>query len=532
MKIVSISILLIWLGAITHAQTWLQDQKIVASDRNDTDFLGIDVAIDGNRLIVGSHMQDFDENGQNEIAGAGAVYIFEEDVSNNWIEVDKLVASDRADNDQFGWSVAVSGDYAIVGAYLEDNDVSGGNFLSASGSAYIFERDTNGNWQQVQKLTAAVRGLNDRFGWDVSISGDYAIVGSYFEDEDENDQNFLSGAGSAYIFKRDGTGIWNQVQKIVAQDRSSGDLFGHSVFINQDRLIVGAPGQEDRPGAAYVFEKDGTGNWAEVKKLTALDGTNGDQFGYRVGIDTDYTIVVALTEEEDASGQNTITDSGSAYIFERDGTGEWSQAQKLVASDRDVNSNWFGYGVSIGGKYAVIGARYEDKDGSGQDPLTDAGAAYIYERNMDGTWSEMQKIVNTDRSIYNQFGYSVAISGDFLIAGAVGETLDASGQNPISRAGAAYVFQLTPPLNIDNDSFGPLLKIYPNPTNWALTLDLGTNYGSIILTLTNCIGQTLLTKSFRDTDNINFEIEGAKGVYFAQVATGDGKYVVLKVVKR
>lgn len=121
---------------------------------------------------------------------------------------------------------------------------------------------------------------------------------------------------------------------------------------------------------------------------------------------------------------------------------------------------------------------------------------------------------------------------DFLISGARSENLDASGENPIGGAGAAYVFQLTPPLNIDNDDFGSSLKLYPNPTNGVLTLDLGANYSFIELTITNSIGQKLLIKSFKNTDSVDFEIRVSNGVYFAQVVTGDGKYAVLKVVKR
>ena len=123
-----------------------------------------------------------------------------------WNEAIKAVASDRAAGDEFGDSVSISGDYAIVGAYEEDEDASGGSTQADAGSAYIFERDGLGNWTQAQKLTASDRAAGDFFGWSVSISGDYAIVGAYGEDEDASGANTQNSAGSAYIFERDGTG--------------------------------------------------------------------------------------------------------------------------------------------------------------------------------------------------------------------------------------------------------------------------------------------------------------------------------------
>ena len=236
-----------------------------------------------------------------------------------WNEAIKTVASDRAASDVFGYSVSISGSYAIVGAYQEDEDASGANYQLDAGSAYIFERDGLGNWTQAQKLTASDRAAFDYFGHSVSISGDYAIVGAYGESEDASGANFQNAAGSAYIFERDGLGNWTQAQKLTASDRASGDYFGHSVSISGDYAIVGA---------------------------------------YR--------------EDEDASGANTQSQAGSAYIFERDGLGNWTQAQKLTASDRAAE-DYFGWSVSISGSYAIVGAWQESEDASGANYQNDAG---------------------------------------------------------------------------------------------------------------------------------------------------------------
>ncbi len=376
-------------------------------------------------------------------------------------EVTKAVASDRGTMDYFGSSVSISGNYAIVGAYPEDEDASGGNTLSYAGSAYIFERDGSGNWNQAQKIVASDREYSDRFGASVSISGNYAIVGAVTESHDASGGNPLSRAGSAYIFKRDGSGNWSQVQKIVASDRAIDDLFGNSVAINGNYAIVGT-GYEDEDasggntlsnaGSAYIFEKDGSGNWTQVQKIVASDRASNDLFGVSVSINGNYVIVGANSEDDDASGGNTLSDAGSAYIFERSAGGNWSQVQKIVASDR-ANDDWFGFSVSISSIYAIVGAYGEDEDILGGNTLNRAGSAYIFKREGSGNWNEIQKIVASDRGANDWFGNKVSVSGNYAIVGAYAEDEDAAGGNTLGDAGSAYVFEYSAPLPIELTSF-------------------------------------------------------------------------------
>jgi len=228
-----------------HAQNFNEVIKAVASDRGTYDYFGVSVSISGDYAIVGAYRDREDTSGANTLSDAGSAYIFERDAGGNWQEVKKIVASDRGAVDYFGFSVSISGDYAIVGAFIEDEDTSGANTLSESGSAYIFERDAGGNWKEVQKIVASDRETNDLFGYSVSISGDYAIVGAHYEDEDTSGANTLSLAGSAYIYERDAGGNWKEVQKIVASDRGATDLFGMSVSISGNYVIVGANEEDE-----------------------------------------------------------------------------------------------------------------------------------------------------------------------------------------------------------------------------------------------------------------------------------------------
>jgi len=407
-------------------------QKLVASDRAMEDHFGCSVSISGDYAIVGAYREDEDSTGNNYMSWAGSAYIYYWD-GETWELQAKLVASDRSTSDYFGKCVAISGDLAIVGAPYEDDDAAGENFASSAGSAYIFKREGTG-WDQQAKLVASDRTYNDYFGRSVSISGNYAIVGVPEEDEDASGENRLSNAGSAYIFYWDGLS-WTQQAKIVASDRDYSEYFGYSVSISGDYAIIGAI----NANTAYIFKRNGT-DWEEQSLIRSSDRISGDYFGYSVSISGEYAIVGAIYEDEDVSGGNTLSNAGSAYIFKRDGV-NWEQQAKIVASDRDENDA-FGYSVSISGNHAIVSAFYESENVPGDNTLPYAGSAYIYKR--DGiSWGQQAKIVPLDRESSDYFGTSVSIYGDHAIVGAEFEDENAFGSDSLYDAGSAYIFSIT-----------------------------------------------------------------------------------------
>lgn len=436
------------LPTIVVAQGFFEAQKIVASDRDSLDLFGFSVAISGDYAIVGAYNEDDNLVGADSLANAGAAYIYERDANGNWSQAQKIIASDRAEGDLFGYEVAISGDYAIVGAYEEDEDALGADTKNRAGSAYIFER-SGGTWSQVQKIVASDRNSNDRFGFSVSISGDYAIVGAYNEDHDAAGLNSKNNAGSAYIFSRSGGGIWSEQQKIVASDRSNADVFGFDVAISGNYALIGAF-QEDhnvagtdslnRSGSAYFFERDtDTDVWSEVYKAVASDRDAEDRFARSVAIDADYAVIGAYFEDHNTSDADSLRRAGSAYIYERTG-GSWSQTQKIVASDRAKNDN-FGNSVAISGDLIVIGAPKEDHDPAGSNSISNSGSLYVFERGGGGTWSEVQKIKHSDRNNSDLLGTSVAISGEYIFAGLSSEDDDVDGSDGKTSAGSAYLFE-------------------------------------------------------------------------------------------
>ena len=387
---------------------WGEVKQLVASDAQASDNFGNSVAMAGDVAVVGA---DYEKAGGNN---AGAVYIFKRNKggANAWGEVKKLTASDAQADDFFGYSVAVAGDVAIVGTPYED---AGG---SSAGAAYVIPvADETKDFCEVAKKTASDAEASDRFGWSVAVAGDVAVVGALWEDTGG------VNAGAAYIFERNigGTNAWGEVKKLTASDAEAQDYFGNSVAVAGDVAAVGAYGGE----AAYVFERNagGANAWGEVKKLIASDAVMGDQFGNSVAVAGDVVVVGAYGKNLGGFGV------GAAYVFERNigGINAWGEVKKLIASDAEPY-DYFGCSVAAAGDVVVVGAFGEDAGG------TNSGAAYIFERNIGGTnaWGEMKKLIASDAEADDNFGRSVAVAGDVAVVGAWRES---------SYTGAAYIFE-------------------------------------------------------------------------------------------
>ncbi|MEK6644313.1 MAG: FG-GAP repeat protein [Planctomycetota bacterium] len=354
------------------------------------------------------------------------------------VEITKLIGADTADNDQFGVSVDIDGDTAIVGAHGDDN--AGG---TTAGAAYVFIR-SGGAWIQQAKLTASDAASGDTFGASVAIEGDTAVVTA-----DQDDHAGGVSAGSAYVFIRM-DGVWSQQAKLVASDAAASDRFGNAVSLSGDTVVVGA-GLDDHtslmePGAAYVFTRC-NGSWSQQAKLTASDAANGDRFGASVAIDQNW-VVVGANSDDHVGGAN----AGSAYVFVRAGT-LWTQTQKLTASDAAMD-DFFGDAVSISADTLVIGAPVDDHAGG-----SNAGSAYVFVR-LAGVWSQQAKLTASDAEPGELFGYSVDMSGDAAVLGAQAD----------EGIGSAYVFarsgvvwsqqaKLLPPDGALNDAFGSAVAL-------------------------------------------------------------------------
>ncbi len=398
-------------------------QELFASDGATEDRFGCSVSIDGDYAIIGA--EDDDDNGLD----SGSAYIFKRN-GTGWMEQSKLLPSDGELYDCFGLSVSIDGDYVIIGASHDDD------YGHCSGSAYIFKR--NGTvWTEQSKLLPSDAKKDQLFGCDVSIDGDYVIIGAGGDDE------YGWYSGSAYIFKRNGT-VWTEQSKLLPSDGDGHDCFGNSVSIDGDYVIIGAPGDEDNgfcSGSAYIFKRNGT-VWTEQSKLLPSDGEPYDSFGLgSISINGQYAIIRVFDDDR----------VGSAYIFKRDGN-IWTQQVKLIASDGKI-CGYFGFSVSIDGDYAIIGA-YGDNDHG-----YNAGSAYVYKR-IGASWSRHVKLLAPDGIKEDWFGWSVAIDGDNAIISAMG----ADGKE--AKSGSAYIYknisEFQPPSipSINGPTSGKLLIKY------------------------------------------------------------------------
>ena len=430
-----------------------------------------------------------------------------------------LRASNTAENNYFGNSVAISGNYAIVGATHEDE--SSTNILFDSGAAYIFELDDSGNWIQRQILRASNLGASDQFGVSVAISGDCAIVGA-FEEDGTSVSATTDGCGAAYIFERDGSGNWTEKTILRASNLGASDYFGWSVAISGNYAIVGAFQEDgtsvgattDSCGAAYIFERNGSGNW--IQNPTILRASNlgaSDQFGRSVAISGTYAIVAAFFE--DGTSVSATTDNcGAAYIFERNsGTGVWNETRVLRASNLGAG-DLFGRSVAISGNYAIVGADAEDGT---NNTITDCGAAYIFERNDSGVWTEIKllRATNVVNGSQDNFGKIVAIDGNYVIVGIPG---DDGTSNNISSSGAANIFKgsvvglnptalsfvnntLTIANSIDSTDTDPVsFSLTAGTTLTSLNVSAFSGSGTVTYTLAVSGGANVVTGTFNATN--------------------------------
>lgn len=387
----TLTLAFLWLTFTGHAQNFQQTDTQTADVFNMDDEFGTSVSISGNYAVVGAPEHDEDVSGGNNISNAGAVYIFKNDGAGNWAFHQKIVSPARNISDQFGGSVSIAGDYIIVGANLADSNPAT-NLNSNEGAAYVFKRNTGSDqWVILGAPLVAPNVANaDQFGISVAITNTGdAFVGANAEDEDASDGDFKDGAGSAYFYRWDGTN-WNMKQKIVASDREQFESFGSSLAVSGNFLVIGAQAEDV--------------------------STIGDNFG-------------------------------AAYVYQfNSSTEQWDEFTKLTAPTADRStSDAFGVSVAIDGDWIVVGANFDDeKDDTGTDgsPLDNAGAAYVFK--YDGTsWNYTKKLVAGVRAAADNFGVRVSISGENILISAQAEDEDENEDNTINNAGSAYIFHLT-----------------------------------------------------------------------------------------
>ncbi len=376
--------------------------RMMPIDPDGATFFGVSVTISGTTAVIGATGALVGEE------ESGAAYVFTENEPPFWNQHVKLTAGDRKGGDQLGYAVAISGNEIIAGAPLQD---AGGR---SSGAAYIFQKSEESGWVESSKLSDGETASEDQFGTSVAISGNIAVSGAQQGDD------IAPNAGAAYIFERNRI-LWLQRGKLTAEDGKAGDMFGNSVAISGETILVGAPGVDDagpEAGATYVFVRV-DGEWIQQAKLIGTDIGAFDQFGSAVTVHENTAIIGAYAKDE------VGTDSGAAYVFVRNGNA-WTQQAKLTPRDA-VQGDHFGFSVSVHSDTAFIGAPLSNAAGP------DSGAAYLFTRN-GTTWRQELQLLSNDIGIGDEFGYAVDLINGAAIVGAPKEDRHQEDM------GAAYVF--------------------------------------------------------------------------------------------
>jgi hypothetical protein len=380
------------------------ETKIMPSDGAADDRFGDACSIDGDVMVVGAPWHD--DLG----IDSGAAYVYRRD-GDGWTEEAKLLASDGAAGDEFGWAVSISGNRIVVGAGADDDQGDD------SGSAYVFSY-AHGAWTEEAKLLASDGAAGDEFGHAVAVHGDTVCVGAWGDDDNG------PWSGSAYVFHL-GVFGWNEDAKLLASDGEDYDYYGVSVSLDADALVVGAIYDDDNgdnSGSAYVYRHDGPA-WTQEAKLLPSDGEAHDNFGVFVSIDG-VAIGVGAWGDDDNGGS-----SGSAYVFRHDGLA-WNEDAKLLASDGSYG-DVFGICVSINGDAMVVGAPLDDDNGSS------SGSAYVF--RYDGAqWTEDDKLLASEDAAHSAFGDSVSLDGDMVVVGALWGNSDSG----VDNVGSAYAIDL------------------------------------------------------------------------------------------
>jgi hypothetical protein len=454
-----------------------------ASNTDANDSFGASVALSGDTLAVGARKEDSAATGvsgdqsSNAAGLAGAVYVFTRS-GGVWSQQAYLKASNTGAGDYFGRSVALSGDTLAVGAYLEDSDatgvngVQGSNAARNSGAVYVFTR-SGGAWSQQAYLKASNTGERDFFGTSVALSGDTLAVGAPQEYSDatgvngDQSSNAAIFSGAVYVFTRSG-GAWSQQAYLKASNTAAHDHFGASVALFDNTLAVVAESESSDAtningdqnsnaasdsGAVYVFTRSG-GAWSQQAYLKASNTDAGDFFGASVALSGDTLAVGAYGERSDATGvngdqsSNAARDAGAVYVFTHSG-GAWSQQAYLKASNTGAGVR-FGASVALSDNTLAVGAYGEDGGATGvngdqgSNSALSSGAVYVFTRS-GGAWSQQAHLKASNTGAGDQFGRSVALSGDTLAVGTYGEDSDATGvngdqsSNAAGQAGAVYV---------------------------------------------------------------------------------------------
>jgi len=453
--------------------TYVKPSFAGGSPGDTQDYFGSQVAMFESSIAVGVKGDDSNAAGingkitdYNSIPSSGAAYVYTRK-GTGWDNQAYIKADMPTAFSQFGFSVALHKDTLVVGAPTENTGAS------ASGAAYVFVRRNN-VWTQQATLKASNAEANDQFGYQVAVYEDNLAVSAIYEDggtsgvDGDQSSNTLPESGAVYVFKRI-DGIWLQQAYIKASNADASDLFGLSLALHKNTLVVGSPKEDGsaklangvqnndslNSGAVYVFDRSTTG-WTQQAYLKASNTDENDRFGMSVALDENVLAVGAPLESSSSTGvggdqvDNFLTNSGAVYLYTRKGS-TWSAPTYFKASNTGAADS-FGWSVALHGNLLTVGAPSEASnakliDGEQRnDNFNGAGAMYVFSRKQT-KWSQIAYVKASNSDAADQFGQTVALWDGTVVVGAQFEQSNATtpngnqSDNSAPGAGACYIYE-------------------------------------------------------------------------------------------
>ena len=410
-----------------------RQNKLVRPNPRPGDQFGISMSVLGNQVLVGSNGES-----RNGLSNTGSAHLFERDLNGKWLPVQAFRASSPEAGGRLGRDVSLWHNLVVAGAPGHDS-VAG-----LKGAAYVFEKNAT-SWSQAAKLSPSDGAIHDYFGQSVSARTNQVLVGAHMADP-----GGVSAAGAAYIFEKSGSGTWLEKTKLVPGDSLANGHYGVSVSLDGDLALVGASGSNNAngvsTGAAYLIGRTESDTWVQITKLTPDDGVANDQFGQSVKLDGNFSYVGARLRDEGG-----VQDTGAVYVFQRLSNGQWVQQAKITPENAGAEG-YFGQSLDVRDNRLLVGAPGKIGDHAKSNP----GYAYLFERDGIGNWTQKAKFVGYDGLSDDEMGFDVAL-GVSIFAGA--PFRDDRGED----SGGAYVF--------DNSNWNDLPPVFSSEDDLTITMD-------------------------------------------------------------
>jgi len=525
----------VYLFARSDSGQWNLAQKIVPNDRRPGQNFGWDIAFKGKRLMVGAKTDNRDANRRNNLLAAGSAYFFGQDSSGRWVQTQKISASDRKVNARFGYSVDFSGNYAIVGAPWETADTVGSSLLSESGAVYFFHKNSSGTWQEVQKLTASDREAENEFGFAVAIDGYYALASAPYDRNSRFSTSSGSRNGTAYFLEKDSTGFWIEKKQVFPINvvNSDFDLFGLGLDLEHNRAVIGSlsdlnsngnGGNLYSAGAITIYQRDSL-DWIQLQKRVASDRAERDSFGVAVAMHRNTILVGAPQEDHGILGGNYIRETGSAYFFEANcvknaatdvqfacDSFAWNNGQVFYSSDSsamDTLLNYYGCDSTVS-LQLTLGSNDSTVVQRG-DTLTaqQIGASYQW-LNCDSNFAAIPGANKQEFVASLNGNYAVEISNGFC-----------------SRVSDCIKLIVT---SIEEQKTKAAFQIFPNPFKEKIQIRLDKEALFTTINVLNIQGQLIYTEEVISTNSSISTASWSKGVYFVHWSNAQS-YGTQKLIK-